>query len=152
MGYHVPFIAPPGRDGGVDAIAYKDPLGTVAPRIKVQVKHKEQKATVREVRELGAPAQRRRHRPHRLLRRLHLRGRTRNPLIGQTHRNHGPRPPHPTLAATLRSNPGTGQSAAATGQALLPHATGRVAFAQLTCILNQRTANDHQHRQPECRH
>lgn len=54
MGYHVPFIAPPGRDGGVDAIAYKDPLGTVAPRIKVQVKHKEQKATVREVRELEA--------------------------------------------------------------------------------------------------
>ena len=54
MGYHVPFIAPPGRDGGVDVIAYKDPLGTVAPRIKVQVKHKDQKATVREVRELEA--------------------------------------------------------------------------------------------------
>src|SRR5258708_4775042 len=32
MGYHVPFVAPPGRDGGVDVIAYKDPLGTVAPR------------------------------------------------------------------------------------------------------------------------
>ncbi|MCZ2155497.1 MAG: restriction endonuclease [Bryobacterales bacterium] len=55
MGYHVPFVAPPGRDGGVDVIAYKDPLGTVAPRIKVQVKHKpETKVSVREVRELEA--------------------------------------------------------------------------------------------------
>jgi restriction system protein len=54
MGYHVPFIAPPGRDGGVDVIAYKDPLGTVAPRIKVQVKHKEKKVSVSEVRELEA--------------------------------------------------------------------------------------------------
>lgn len=54
MGYHVPFVAPPGRDGGVDVIAYKDPLGTVAPRIKVQVKHREQKVSVREVRELEA--------------------------------------------------------------------------------------------------
>lgn len=54
MGYHVPFVAPPGRDGGVDVIAYKDPLGTVAPRIKAQIKHKEQKVSVREVRELEA--------------------------------------------------------------------------------------------------
>src|SRR5262249_7819332 len=45
---------PPGRDGGVDVIAYKDPLGTVAPRIKVQIKHKDQKVSVREVRELEA--------------------------------------------------------------------------------------------------
>ena len=52
MGYHVPFVAPPGRDGGVDVIAYKDPLGTVAPRIKAQIKHREEKVTVREVREL----------------------------------------------------------------------------------------------------
>jgi len=52
MGYQVPFVAPPGRDGGIDVIAYKDPLGTTAPRIKVQVKHRDQKATVREVREL----------------------------------------------------------------------------------------------------
>lgn len=54
MGYHVPFIAPPGRDGGIDVIAYKDPLGTVAPRIKAQIKHREEKVTVREVRELEA--------------------------------------------------------------------------------------------------
>jgi restriction system protein len=54
MGYHVAFIAPPGRDGGVDVVAYKDPLGTVAPRIKAQIKHTEQKVSVREVRELDA--------------------------------------------------------------------------------------------------
>jgi restriction system protein len=52
MGYHVPFVAPPGRNGGIDITAYKDPLGTSTPRIKAQVKHREQKLTVREVREL----------------------------------------------------------------------------------------------------
>ena len=52
MGYHVPFVAPPGRDGGIDLVAYKDPLGINPPRIKVQVKHREQKQTVKEVREL----------------------------------------------------------------------------------------------------
>lgn len=38
MGYHVPWTAPRGKDGGVDIIAYTDPLGAVGPRIKVQVK------------------------------------------------------------------------------------------------------------------
>ncbi len=38
MGYHVVWIAPPGKDGGVDVIVYNDPLGTRPPRIKVQVK------------------------------------------------------------------------------------------------------------------
>ncbi|KND58087.1 putative restriction endonuclease [Candidatus Burkholderia verschuerenii] len=38
MGYHVGWISPPGKDGGVDIIANTDPLGTRAPRIKVQVK------------------------------------------------------------------------------------------------------------------
>ncbi len=52
MGYHVPFNAPPGRDGGIDIVAYRDPLGTTTPRIKVQVKHRDQKVTVKEVREL----------------------------------------------------------------------------------------------------
>ena len=52
MGYYTPFIAPPGKDGGVDIIAYRDPLGSTPPRIKVQVKHREQKVTVSEVREL----------------------------------------------------------------------------------------------------
>jgi restriction system protein len=38
MGYHVSWIAPPGKDGGVDILAWNDPLGTRPPRIKVQVK------------------------------------------------------------------------------------------------------------------
>ena len=40
MGCHTPFIAPKGKDGGIDIIAYLDPLGAQTPRIKVQVKHK----------------------------------------------------------------------------------------------------------------
>lgn len=39
MGYYVSFIAPKGKDGGIDIIAYQDPLGSKTPRIKVQVKH-----------------------------------------------------------------------------------------------------------------
>ena len=38
MGYHVPWVSPPGKDGGIDIIAYTDPLGALGPRIKVQVK------------------------------------------------------------------------------------------------------------------
>src|SRR5581483_8200146 len=38
MGYHVAWIAPPGKDGGIDILAWNDPLGTKPPRIKVQVK------------------------------------------------------------------------------------------------------------------
>lgn len=38
MGYHVSWVAPPGRDGGLDILAWNDPLGTKPPRIKVQVK------------------------------------------------------------------------------------------------------------------
>ncbi|MBN3840976.1 Mrr restriction system protein [Burkholderia sp. Ac-20349] len=53
MGYFTPFVAPAGKDGGVDIIAYRDPLGTVSPRIKVQVKHKiDTAARVQEIREL----------------------------------------------------------------------------------------------------
>ena len=52
MGYYTPFIAPRGKDGGVDIIAYRDPLGTVTPRIKVQIKHRQDKAPVMEVRQL----------------------------------------------------------------------------------------------------
>ena len=40
MKYHTPFISPKGRDGGIDIIAYSDPLGATSPRIKVQVKHR----------------------------------------------------------------------------------------------------------------
>lgn len=52
MGYYTPFVAPKGKDGGVDIIAYRDPLGTVSPRIKVQVKHRELSANVQEIRQL----------------------------------------------------------------------------------------------------
>lgn len=40
MGYYTPFISPKGRDGGLDVVAFRDPLGASEPRIKVQVKHK----------------------------------------------------------------------------------------------------------------
>ena len=52
MGYYTPFVAPHGKDGGVDVIAYRDPLGTSSPRIKVQVKHREGTAKVAEIRQL----------------------------------------------------------------------------------------------------
>lgn len=44
MKYYTPFIAPKGKDGGIDIIAYLDPLGAQTPRIKVQVKHKPETA------------------------------------------------------------------------------------------------------------
>lgn len=40
MGYYTPFISPRGKDGGIDIIAFTDPLGATYPKIKVQVKHK----------------------------------------------------------------------------------------------------------------
>jgi restriction system protein len=46
MGYHVTWIAPPGKDGGVDVIAWNDPLGTKPPRIKVQVKREQNAVNV----------------------------------------------------------------------------------------------------------
>ncbi len=46
MGYHVTWVAPPGRDRGIDIIAYTDPIGANGPRIKVQVKHRDQSTTV----------------------------------------------------------------------------------------------------------
>lgn len=39
MGYFTPFVAPKGKDGGVDVLAFHDPLGATIPRVKVQVKH-----------------------------------------------------------------------------------------------------------------
>jgi len=50
MDYHVAWIAPPGRDGGVDIVAWNDPLGTVPPRIKVQVKRRKDNIRVEELR------------------------------------------------------------------------------------------------------
>ena len=54
MGYYISYIAPRGHgDGGIDILAYNDPLGT-PPRIKVQVKHKiKTKTPPREIRELN---------------------------------------------------------------------------------------------------
>ncbi len=52
MGYHTPFVAPRGKDGGVDVMAYRDPLGTQSPRIQVQIKHRSAQTPVHEVRQL----------------------------------------------------------------------------------------------------
>ena len=38
LGYHIAWVAPPGKDGGVDLLATPDPLGIGSPRIKIQVK------------------------------------------------------------------------------------------------------------------
>jgi restriction system protein len=46
MGYYVSWVAPQGRDGGIDVLASGDPLGTRPPRIKVQVKRRTDKITV----------------------------------------------------------------------------------------------------------
>jgi len=40
MGYYISDVAQRGPDGGIDIIAYTDPLGTKLPRILVQVKHR----------------------------------------------------------------------------------------------------------------
>ncbi|MHB1769478.1 MAG: restriction endonuclease [Minisyncoccota bacterium] len=40
MGYYTPFVAPKGPDGGIDIVAYKDPIGAQQPRVRVQVKHR----------------------------------------------------------------------------------------------------------------
>jgi restriction system protein len=46
MGYYVSWVSPPGKDGGIDVLAWNDPLGTRPPRIKVQVKRVGQNVTV----------------------------------------------------------------------------------------------------------
>jgi restriction system protein len=46
MGYHVSWVAPPGKDGGIDVLAWNDPLGTRPPRIKVQVKREQSTVNV----------------------------------------------------------------------------------------------------------
>ena len=53
MGYYIPFISPKGKDGGIDIVAYQDPLGAKSPHIKVQVKHRpDAKATLTEIHSL----------------------------------------------------------------------------------------------------
>lgn len=45
MGYHVHWVSPPGPDRGLDILAFTDPLGATGPRIKVQVKRRQEKTT-----------------------------------------------------------------------------------------------------------
>lgn len=54
MDYHVSWIAPPGPDKGIDILAHTDPLGTNVPRIKVQVKRREEKVKVEGLRSFMA--------------------------------------------------------------------------------------------------
>ena len=49
MGYTIPFESAPGADGGTDILAYRDPLGARTPHIRVQVKHRKDKARREEV-------------------------------------------------------------------------------------------------------
>lgn len=53
MGYHVREIAPRGPDGGIDLVVYPDPLGTKDPRLIIQVKHRNEKTSAKEIRELA---------------------------------------------------------------------------------------------------
>lgn len=46
MSYHVTWVSPPGKDGGIDILAWLDALGTRPPRIKVQVKRQLQAVSV----------------------------------------------------------------------------------------------------------
>ncbi|HUL00954.1 MAG TPA: restriction endonuclease [Nitrospirota bacterium] len=50
MGYYVNWIAQQGKDGGIDIVAWNDPLGTKPPRIKVQVKRRKDNIKVDELR------------------------------------------------------------------------------------------------------
>ncbi|MGM9482051.1 restriction endonuclease [Roseateles sp. NT4] len=46
MTYHVTWVSPPGKDGGLDILAWPDALGTRLPRIKVQVKRQQHAVNV----------------------------------------------------------------------------------------------------------
>lgn len=50
MEYHVAWVSPPGKDRGLDILAFRDPLGTEDPRIKVQVKREQSKTDVKGLR------------------------------------------------------------------------------------------------------
>lgn len=50
MDYHVQWVAPPGKDGGIDIFASVDALATRPPRIKVQVKRQQQAVNVESLR------------------------------------------------------------------------------------------------------
>lgn len=48
MGYNIVWIAPKGKDGGLDLLAQRDPLGVEGPRIKGQVKRRPDNKTTEE--------------------------------------------------------------------------------------------------------
>ena len=74
MGYHVSWVSPPGKDRGVDILAYTDPLGAEGPRIKVQVKRRnDTKTTVDDLRSFMAVLERSGRRSLRCLGGLHHR-------------------------------------------------------------------------------
>lgn len=50
MNYHIAYVSPPGPDRGIDILAYTDPLGATGPRIKVQVKRRNDPVNVDGVR------------------------------------------------------------------------------------------------------
>lgn len=54
MGYHIAWKSPPGPDKGLDILAYTDPLGASGPRIKVQVKRRQDKAPAESIRSFMA--------------------------------------------------------------------------------------------------
>ena len=54
MSYHVTWISPPGKDGGIDILAWPDALGTRPPRLKVQVKRQQQAVSVEGLRSFMA--------------------------------------------------------------------------------------------------
>ena len=54
MGFYVSWVAPAGKDGGLDLLAWSDPLGTRPPRIKVQVKRRREAAAVDAIRSFMA--------------------------------------------------------------------------------------------------
>ena len=49
MGYAISFVSGRGADGGTDILAYPDPVGARTPHIRVQVKHRSDKAGREEV-------------------------------------------------------------------------------------------------------
>jgi restriction system protein len=83
MGYHVYWVSPPGPDRGLDILAFTDPLGATGPRIKGQVKRRQEKTTADGLRSFMAilGPQGRWYLP--LGRRLHHRRRTRGPWPGE---------------------------------------------------------------------
>lgn len=54
MSFHIAWVSPPGKDGGVDVLAWPDPLGMRSPRIKVQVKRQQQAVSVEGLRSFMA--------------------------------------------------------------------------------------------------